>query len=80
MFYSPARNTNTFEILDNMIVLRPVIQQHLYLKHSLFFIRYSERSRIWSEIRKHGRDGAKSQGERTKRMKLKGRKKEEQKM
>jgi hypothetical protein len=47
---------------------------------SLFFIRYSERSRIWNEIRKHGRNGAKSQGGKTKKMKLKGKKKEEQKI
>jgi hypothetical protein len=44
----------------------------LYFKHSLFFIGYSERSRIWSEIQKHGRDGAKSQGRKDKENETKG--------
>jgi hypothetical protein len=44
----------------------------LYFKHSLFFIRYSERSRIWSEIQKHGRDGTKSQGRKNKENETEG--------
>jgi len=66
-------------MLDNTIVLRPVILQHLYLK--LSSVSGILRSRVFG-VRSGNMEetGQNPRGERTKKMKLKVRKKAEQKL